>query len=87
MFLSDFRSRLCDLQTFFDYRNAQIAEAAGITVRAYQLYKSGCSEPTLSALVRIADLYGVSLDYLVGRSDDPTFTPSAGTIPFSASKD
>ena len=27
------------------------------------------------------------LDYLVGRSDDPTFTPSAGTIPCSASKD
>ena len=35
----------------------------------------------------LADFYGVSLDYLVGRSDDPTFTPSAGTIPCSASKD
>jgi hypothetical protein len=29
----------------------------------------------------------VSLDYLVGRSHDPTFTPSTGTIPCSASKD
>lgn len=27
-------------------------------------------EPKLEILVRIADLYGVSLDYLVGRTDE-----------------
>lgn len=54
----------------------QITKWVSRTVRAYQLYKAVCSEPTLSALVRIADFYGVSLDYLVGRSDDPAFTPA-----------
>ena len=53
----------------------------------YSRYERGEREIPLSALIALADFYGVSLDYLVGRSDDPTFTPVAGTIPCSASKD
>lgn len=53
----------------------------------YSRYERGEREILLSALIALADFYGVSLDYLVGRSDDPTFTPAAGTIPCSASKD
>lgn len=53
----------------------------------YSRYERGEREIPLSALIALADFYGVSLDYLVGRSDDPTFTPSAGTIPCSSSKD
>lgn len=47
----------------------QAAEGQGITYRSYRRYESGEREPTASVLVQIADFYGVSLDYLVGRSE------------------
>lgn len=40
-----------------------------ITEKAYQNYELGAREPKLSILVRIAALYQVSLDYLVGLTD------------------
>ena len=48
----------------------QAAEGQGITYRSYRRYESGEREPTASVLVRMADFYGVSLDYLVGRSEE-----------------
>lgn len=65
----------------------QVAEAVGMRYQAYQRYERGTVSPSGEILIALADFYGVSLDYLVGRSDDPTFTPAAGTIPCSASKD
>ncbi len=48
-----------------------VAAAIGITVRAYQRYEYGEREPTASVLAAIADFYGVSIDYLMGRTDNP----------------
>lgn len=53
----------------------------------YSRYERGEREIPLSALIALADFYDVSLDYLVGRSDDPTFAPAAGTISCFSSKD
>lgn len=47
----------------------QVAVYCDITEKAYQNYELMTREPKLEILIRIADLYGVSLDYLVGRSD------------------
>ena len=47
----------------------QAAEGPGITYRSYRRYETGEREPTASVLVQIADFYDVSLDYLVGRSE------------------
>ena len=49
----------------------QAAQAAGISESMYQFYEYGKSEPTASVLIALADYFNVSLDYLVGRSDDP----------------
>ena len=46
-----------------------VAVACGISERAYQNYEILRREPKLEILVRIADYFGVSLDYLVGRTD------------------
>lgn len=48
----------------------QAAEAQNINYRSYRRYESGEREPTASVLVQMADFYDVSLDYLVGRSDE-----------------
>jgi transcriptional regulator with XRE-family HTH domain len=49
----------------------QAAISAGVTESMYQFYEYGKSEPTASVLISLADYFDVSLDYLVGRSDDP----------------
>ena len=45
----------------------QVATYCDITEKAYQNYELMTREPKLEILVRIADLYQVSLDYLTGR--------------------
>lgn len=49
----------------------QAAEAAGVTESMYQFYEYGRNEPKVTALIALANYFDVSLDYLVGRSDDP----------------
>lgn len=48
-----------------------VAEHLGILYRTYQKYETGEIDPPLSKTIAIADLFDVSLDYLVGRSDEP----------------
>ena len=48
-----------------------LCAALGISLMTYYRYERGEREPSLSVLVALADFYDVSLDYLVGRSDDP----------------
>lgn len=48
-----------------------IAEAVGITEVSYQRYEYGSVCPSLTVLIALADFFDVSLDFLVGRSDDP----------------
>ena len=47
------------------------AEVSGVSERVYQSYEYGKVIPTVTVLIALADFYEVSLDYLVGRSDNP----------------
>ena len=47
----------------------EVAACAHIAVQAYQNYELMTREPKLEILIRIADIDNVSLDYLVGRTD------------------
>ena len=49
-----------------------MAKELGLVFRSYRRYECGESEPTLSTLIPLADYFHVSLDYLAGRTDDPT---------------
>ena len=49
---------------------ADVARICSITEKAYQNYEIMTREPKLDILIRIADVYEVSLDYLVGRTDN-----------------
>ena len=47
----------------------QVADAIGITDRQYQRFETGVNLPGFDNLCALADHFGVSLDYLAGRSD------------------
>lgn len=47
------------------------AEFLGLNVRTYQYYETGKLEPNLTTISKLADYFDVSIDYLVGRSDNP----------------
>lgn len=47
----------------------EVAIYCDITEKAYQNYELMTREPRLEVLIKIADLFDVSLDYLSGRTD------------------
>lgn len=67
----DFPTRILELKNDRKLLQKDIAEAINITVRNYQRYEKGEAQPTLPVLLKLADFFDVSLDYLVGRSDNP----------------
>lgn len=67
--MSVFSERLQELKEKRNVMQKDVAQAIGVPLRTYQRYEYGEREPQLSTLVRIADFYGVSLDYLAGRAD------------------
>lgn len=67
--MSAFSERLIELRTKNGLSQGAVAKEIDVAIRAYQYYEYGEREPQLSTLVRMADFYGVSLDYLAGRTD------------------
>ena len=47
----------------------EVANILGITISAYSNYEQGIREPSYDILIKIAKLYDVSTDYLLGLED------------------
>lgn len=67
---------LLDLKNLFKLleprgTSSQLAAATGISTGNIADWKSGKSKPAAEALVLIADYFGCSVDYLLGRTDNP----------------
>lgn len=50
----------------------ELSQALGISRAALSHYEKNRREPDSETLTKLADLFKVSLDYLVGRTDNPT---------------
>ena len=57
------------------YTQRQIAEVLGISQNTYSQYEVGVLNYPVDALLKLADLYGVSVDYLLGRTNVKTPYP------------
>ena len=68
--MSVFSERLIQMRKSRGISQSTFAKEIGVSPRTYQDYEYGTREPQVSIFVRIADFYGVSLDYLAGRSDE-----------------
>jgi len=62
--------RLMQLKKENGLLQKEIATSIGVSLRSYQRYESGERKPDSDILEKLADYFDVSLDYLVGRSDN-----------------
>jgi len=62
-------SRIRDLREDRDLKQETLAQMLGIRQTTYSKYELGKINVPIDMLIKIADFYHVSLDYLVGRSD------------------
>ena len=64
-------TRIRDLREDHDWKQEYVAGVLGIRQTTYSKYELGKILVPIDMLIQLADLYDVSLDYLVGRSKDP----------------
>ena len=64
-------NRIKSLREDRDLRQSDLAEKIGIDQRTISNYETGKTAPDAYALIRLADFFDVSIDYLVGRSHSP----------------
>ena len=62
--------RLSELRKQRELKQQEVAQRSGINVITLSGYEIGKNEPNMEALVRLADVYGVTLDYLMCRTDE-----------------
>ncbi len=62
--------RLRDLREDKDLHQRQIAELLGIQQTVYSRYERGFQNIPLEFLVKLADFYKTSTDYLLGRTNE-----------------
>ena len=67
--LQIFPKRLRELRREYGYKMREVAEILGVSVPTVSAYELGTRAPLLPGLVKIAQLYHCSTDYLLGLDD------------------
>ena len=60
--------RLRELRKSKDLTQAQVADGINCTPAAYNRYETGERQPSMETLAKLAEYFGVSIDYLYGRA-------------------
>ena len=61
--------RLIELREENNFTQQQVASKLDITYQSYQAYERGIAVPSLQNFIKLAYLYDVSLDYLIGKNE------------------
>ena len=62
--------RIQDLRIDSDLSQKKIGEILHISQRSYSHYETGSRNIPIQMLIRLADYYDTTIDYLVGRTDN-----------------
>ena len=65
-----FGQRLKELRKEQCLSQDKLAELLNVSRQSYSRYENGISEPELNTIVKIADIFNVSLDYLLCRTNN-----------------
>ena len=71
----DFADRILDLRKARGLTQKQLAVDAGFSEIGIQNYEGRRRKPAHDALIALADFFNVSIDYLVGRTNNPAMNP------------
>lgn len=64
-----FQQRLIEQRKLNNKTQRQVADYLQITQPSYIRYENGSAEPSLENLLKLADYFDVSVDYLLGRTE------------------
>lgn len=67
----DFTKRLLDLRESRNMKQKDLADKLNLKPNAISRYEKGSSQPSMQTLAVIADIFEVSVDYLLGLSSIP----------------
>lgn len=62
--------RLRDLREDNDLTQTQLAKMLGMSQTGYSKYETGENDIPTQILIKLADLYDTSIDYILGRTND-----------------
>ncbi len=71
-------NRIRDLREDADLRQIDVARATGIDQKTLSNYETGKTNPDSFAIIKLADFFNVSTDYLLGRSSESL--PNKSTV-------
>lgn len=63
--------RIRDLREDKEASQTEIAKYLGMSQTGYSKYETGENDIPTSVLIKLAKLYGVSIDYLLGETNNP----------------
>ena len=69
--MSSLHDRLQKIRREKKLSQTELANQVGLSLRAYQYYERGERQQTASVLISLADYLNCSVDYLLGRTDNP----------------
>ncbi len=71
-----FSARFGILRDDFNVTMVDVANALAISKQSVHQWATGKNVPSTDTLIALADYFNVSLDYLVGRTDEPALSQS-----------
>lgn len=63
--------RIRDMREDKDLNQTQVAKMLGMSQTGYSKYETGENDIPTYVLIKLADFYETSVDYLLGRTDNP----------------
>lgn len=63
--------RLRDLREDRDWKQVTVAKMLNMSQTGYSKYETGENDIPTRVLIQLADIYGTSIDYLLGQTNNP----------------
>ena len=64
-------NKIRDLREDRDLNQTQVATILGMSQTGYSKYETGENDIPTEILIKLADFYGVSIDFLLGQTNNP----------------
>lgn len=69
--MADFAERIKELRIESGMTQTEVGNIIGVKRHSVYTYEQGLNYPEVRNLIILADYFGVSTDYLLGRTDNP----------------